>query len=162
METSVSVDKSSKILKEKLAGRQTTPNFCCRGLAAVAQITPWCGKTSATLPHTVPLLHCIMESDIHIFYVRDFCCCHCCFCIASILHVWIHIMRLLHHEEQLQVGVSREVTPMLKLFRDNFKVSFKHFFCPPTERLPSQDSPGSSCFDRQSSGILVTCPAHLT
>ena len=31
-----------------------------------------------------------MESDIYIFYIRDFCCCCYCFCTASVLHVWNH------------------------------------------------------------------------
>ena len=58
LETSVAVDNSPNIEKEKLAERQTTPAFFC-GLAAAAQITSWCGKKicnaatcrSTTAPH---------------------------------------------------------------------------------------------------------------
>ena len=67
LETLVAVERNPKIEKEKLAGRQVTPTFRCRGLAAAAQITPWCRKKSATPPHAIPLPHCmngIRHSDV--------------------------------------------------------------------------------------------------
>ena len=63
---------------KKLARMQTTPTFHCSGCAAAAQITTWCGENLQR--HHLPFhpRTAWMESDMHIFYVCDFChhCCH--------------------------------------------------------------------------------------
>ena len=87
LETSEAVDRSPKSLKEKLVGRQTTPTFLCGGLAAAARITPWCGK-KIPQRRRMPFRYRIawLESDIHIFYVRDFCRRRCRFRTGSKTH----------------------------------------------------------------------------
>ena len=48
------------------------------------------------------------------------------------------------------------------LFEGPFEAVFEKFLVPPTERLPWQCSPYSSCLVSLLSGILETWPAHLT
>ena len=74
LETSVVEDKSKKKQTKKLVWRQTMPTFHCGGLVTVAQITPWWRKNFPQHCHMPFHYHIAwMESDIHIFYVCEFC-----------------------------------------------------------------------------------------
>ena len=60
-------------------------------------------------------------------------------------------------------AISSQVSgSMLQYFREAFSVSFYRFLWPPRERLPSTSSPKSNRFGSRSSGILSTCPVHLS
>ena len=74
---------------------QTKPIFRCGGSAAVAWTTPWSRKFFLQSCHMLFRYSTAwMESDIHIFYVRNFCHHRCHFSTTSVPHVWFHILTL--------------------------------------------------------------------
>ena len=83
LETMVAVDMSPKKKKIKLREGRPSLLFAAEALQHWHKSLHGAEKNYATQPHAVPLLHHIkvMESDIHNF---------CCFCTASVRHVWVH------------------------------------------------------------------------
>ena len=74
---------------------QTKPIFRYGGSAAVAWTTPWSRKFFLQSCHMLFRYSTAwMESDIHIFYVRNFCHHRCHFSTTSVPHVWFHILTL--------------------------------------------------------------------
>ena len=81
---------------------QTTTTFHCRGHAAEARITPWCGKNSATPPHAILLPH-RMNGIRHLYFLHlrfllllllHLHCIRTACMESSVLHVWNHSLKV--------------------------------------------------------------------